>query len=336
MALIKCGECQGSVSTTAKTCPHCGAKKRYYKRRPGSGLRILKFIGGFFVLLIVLTALGVIGPDAENRKQNGNAATGDNVEQSDKPVTRFEYRGDQSIPVSLACRASVANGLNSPLEAVKVINSGDPAVVEIDLGERGLHRKSCKLEGNKVLWKSPDAETTSWTSASESVSFTYYRNEVELLSRAYLPETGTEKITIYTISSLQRPAIIANDDQLSDTKVQATTTVEAGKISDGQICKAAVATMFFQSPSIISVDKASEPFELSYVRSVDNSTWRYRCKVDGNEIIWAGWVDGKWGRWRNGQYDAEITYTKNGTKIQISEQYPGSEASLKSYDASSL
>ena len=29
MALVKCHECGGPVSTSAKTCPHCGAKPRW-------------------------------------------------------------------------------------------------------------------------------------------------------------------------------------------------------------------------------------------------------------------------------------------------------------------
>jgi len=34
MAVIKCGECKGNVSTSAKACPHYGAKPRTFKRNP--------------------------------------------------------------------------------------------------------------------------------------------------------------------------------------------------------------------------------------------------------------------------------------------------------------
>ena len=58
MALVKCHECGGPVSTTAKTCPQCGAKPHYLfgwhvgeiNKLPNPDLGI----GGFLIALAVL------------------------------------------------------------------------------------------------------------------------------------------------------------------------------------------------------------------------------------------------------------------------------------------
>jgi len=36
MAMITCGECAGSVSTEAKTCPNCGASRKVFRRAAGT------------------------------------------------------------------------------------------------------------------------------------------------------------------------------------------------------------------------------------------------------------------------------------------------------------
>lgn len=46
MALKKCKECGHEVSTTAKTCPHCGAK-------PNKGIGCLGVIGVFIFIVIL-------------------------------------------------------------------------------------------------------------------------------------------------------------------------------------------------------------------------------------------------------------------------------------------
>jgi len=44
MAVIKCGECKGNVSASAKACPHCGAKPRKFKRNPWSAKQKLHYL----------------------------------------------------------------------------------------------------------------------------------------------------------------------------------------------------------------------------------------------------------------------------------------------------
>lgn len=53
--------------------------------------------------------------------------------------------------------------------------------------------------------------------------------------------------------------------------------------------------------------------DVSYVRSDDQTTWRFRCRYLGNEVQWASIRDdGSQGRWRD-QYDVEekITFSED-------------------------
>lgn len=49
MALTKCKECKKEVSTSAKTCPHCGVKD------PGFGAK--QKLGGCLILIIIVAAV---------------------------------------------------------------------------------------------------------------------------------------------------------------------------------------------------------------------------------------------------------------------------------------
>jgi hypothetical protein len=70
MALKKCKECQKEISTSAKTCPHCG------KKRPTGGLAWLAKI---FLIIVGLAILGnIIGrfnQDKPDSNQNTESAT---------------------------------------------------------------------------------------------------------------------------------------------------------------------------------------------------------------------------------------------------------------------
>lgn len=126
------------------------------------------------------------------------------------------------------------------------------------------------------------------------------------------------------------------EDESGTQTAEVVSKAQSPKVSTGQICKAAISLIFDQSPDSISVTGMGSIVELSYTRSVDNSYWKYRCKVESNEVIWAGFVDGRWGRWRDGVYDAAITYRVSTNKVMVSERYPGAKASTKTFNLSEL
>jgi len=48
MALKECPECGGRMSTTASTCPHCGARNQ---------VEVLKIVAGVLIGVIILVVL---------------------------------------------------------------------------------------------------------------------------------------------------------------------------------------------------------------------------------------------------------------------------------------
>jgi hypothetical protein len=84
------------------------------------------------------------------------------------------------------------------------------------------------------------------------------------------------------------------------------------------VCKAAIAAIMGRDPSIISIDNRREGvINLSYIRKDDNTRWAYRCKVDGNRVIWATDT----GRWRTHRMDEKITFTSDASGITITQTF---------------
>lgn len=102
---------------------------------------------------------------------------------------------------------------------------------------------------------------------------------------------------------------------------------------NAKICKAAIATMFSKHPSIILVDGIEgDMVRLSYVRSDDGTTWRYRCRISGDQIIWASDT----GRWRTHPDDEKVTFKIVGNAVIINEFYKDGSTKVKTFYLSEL
>ena len=72
-------------------------------------------------------------------------------------------------------------------------------------------------------------------------------------------------------------------------------------------------------------DTASGISYVQYVRPSDDTLWRYRCKLSGDRVIWAGVdMDGPNsgpGRWRDDPRDSVVRYEAMPNHISISERF---------------
>lgn len=102
---------------------------------------------------------------------------------------------------------------------------------------------------------------------------------------------------------------------------------DRGQFSVQQICIGAIATAMGRESSIINIDSTEGKITyLSYQRKGDGQRWTYRCKLEGDKVIWAS----DKGRWRIGPYDSEITFFVKGETVTITELYSdGSKTSNK-------
>lgn len=114
---------------------------------------------------------------------------------------------------------------------------------------------------------------------------------------------------------------------LSCLYLSACSSPDRGQFSVQQICIGAIATAMGRESSIIKIDSIEgKTTYLSYQREGDGQRWTYRCKLEGDRVIWAS----DKGRWRTGQYDSKITFFVKGETVTITELYSdGSKTSNK-------
>src|ERR1700687_2501926 len=61
------------------------------------------------------------------------------------------------------------------------------------------------------------------------------------------------------------------------------------------ICRTAIASIMGRDPKILQVTRtAGDVLFLTYVRPMDNFDWTYRCRIEGNRVVWAT-ERGRWG-----------------------------------------
>ena len=78
------------------------------------------------------------------------------------------------------------------------------------------------------------------------------------------------------------------------------------------ICKAVIATVMNQHPSIMSGHmKGLIPY-VRYNRPNDGTLWRYKCQINGGDVVWASQT----GRWR---YEDFISYEIHGDTITVKD-----------------
>jgi hypothetical protein len=86
------------------------------------------------------------------------------------------------------------------------------------------------------------------------------------------------------------------------------------------ICRTAIASVTGRDPKIMQVTRADgEVLFLAYVRPIDNFVWAYRCRIEGNRVVWAT----EPGRWRVEPKDDEILFevVDGGKQLGIIENH---------------
>ena len=82
------------------------------------------------------------------------------------------------------------------------------------------------------------------------------------------------------------------------------------------ICRAAIASIKDRDPKLIKVSLIRDDvFFLTYTRPIDSFVWTYRCRIEGNRVVWAD----EPGRWRNEPKDDKISFEAidAGAHLQI-------------------
>ena len=80
------------------------------------------------------------------------------------------------------------------------------------------------------------------------------------------------------------------------------------------ICRTAIASIMGRDPKLMQVTRtAGDVLFSTYVRPMDNFVWTYRCRIEGNRVVWAT----EPGRWRYDPKDDEIFFEVVGAGKQL-------------------
>lgn len=103
---------------------------------------------------------------------------------------------------------------------------------------------------------------------------------------------------------------------------------QAAEFSTVDLCKAAIAVEMGRDAKSMKTKTAGDTPEIFYTRADDGQKFSYRCMLDGDRIVWRTFLndEGQWGRWRNGEYDANVTYSVKGDTLHVEsdQAYPKS------------
>ncbi|QRM34940.1 hypothetical protein [Microvirga sp. VF16] len=113
----------------------------------------------------------------------------------------------------------------------------------------------------------------------------------------------------------------------------AATAAEISQAEKGVVCRAAVGSVTGRDPSIMMARPDGDVTHVSYSRPSDGSVWSYRCRLEGNRVIWASAE----GRWRTHPDNGVLTYEMvEGGKIRIVEAHSNGSKSEDTYDRKDL
>ncbi|MGX4728053.1 hypothetical protein [Pseudomonas corrugata] len=114
--------------------------------------------------------------------------------------------------------------------------------------------------------------------------------------------------------------------------LSASATVQAGDFSVADICKAAISVEMGRPTKTMKTNTSGSIPEISY-RRPDGDSFRYRCQVTDDRVVWSGFMDdtNEWGRWRNrySEGDASTTYTVSNGALTISNDQSGNKTFRK-------
>jgi hypothetical protein len=97
------------------------------------------------------------------------------------------------------------------------------------------------------------------------------------------------------------------------------------------ICRTAIASIMGRDPKLVRVTRTtSDVLFLSYVRPIDNFVWAYRCKIQGNRVIWASDP----GRWREDPKDDKVFFeiVGGGKQLRIIENHRDGSATKELFE----
>lgn len=95
--------------------------------------------------------------------------------------------------------------------------------------------------------------------------------------------------------------------------------------------------MFGRDHKIMKLGKVKAGIAyVHYVRQNDNTRWGIKCKLIGDQVMWASNNPDSLGRWRDDPADSVVKYSVNGNELMISEIYSDGSSTENAYPINEL
>jgi hypothetical protein len=97
------------------------------------------------------------------------------------------------------------------------------------------------------------------------------------------------------------------------------------------ICRTAIAAIMDRDPKLMQTRTVADGIVmLTYARPIDNFVWAYRCRLEGNRVIWAN----EPGRWRDKAKDDKILFevVGAGSQLRIIDNHPNGTTTRQLFD----
>jgi hypothetical protein len=97
------------------------------------------------------------------------------------------------------------------------------------------------------------------------------------------------------------------------------------------ICRTAIASIMGRDPKMMQVILTTgDVLFLTYVRPIDNFVWNYRCRIEGNRVLWAS----EPGRWRDDPKDGKVFFEviDGGKQLRIIEDHGDGSSTNQLFD----
>jgi hypothetical protein len=101
------------------------------------------------------------------------------------------------------------------------------------------------------------------------------------------------------------------------------------------ICRTAIASIMGRDPKVMQVTRtAGNVLFLTYARPMDNFIWTYRCRIEGNRVVWAS----EPGRWREGPKDDKLFFedVDAGKQLRIIENHGDGSSTKQLFDRGAI
>jgi hypothetical protein len=101
------------------------------------------------------------------------------------------------------------------------------------------------------------------------------------------------------------------------------------------ICRTAIASIMGRDPKMMQVTLTTgDVLFLTYVRPIDNFVWNYRCRIEGNRVLWAS----EPGRWRDDRKDEKVFFEviDDGKQLRIIEDHGDGSRTNQLFDRDTI